>query len=136
MSASAVYEIQLTFAANGPDLDFNVSVADETDPFNVSTTQGTVFSAANDIIGSLEFGTDTGFNAQFGDNYMSVTDVSLVPEPSYAFLCLFVGSFAIFVRRRPAPPCKLNRKGDCHQSPRYGRTASFRQKPQRDTTKR
>lgn len=105
VSGGDVYEIQFTFAANGPDIDYNVSVADETDPFNGSTAQGWVLNGANDVIGSVEFSTEIGFSSlQYGDNYMSVTDVSLVPEPSYAFLCLFVGSFAFFARRRRVLP--------------------------------
>lgn len=80
-----VYELSLLFLDNGLEIEYFLSVGERnTTP---SLDSAIVPGDTDSIIGSLEFGVTTGSNnPDWGDNFMTFADVSLIPEPSTAVL--------------------------------------------------
>lgn len=95
------YDILISFAANGTNIDYDVSLTDYQATPNVVTDDGTLTGAATETISNLRLGVDLGLSAAFGDNFMGVTNVSLIPEPSTTLLVGLAG-IGLALRRKRA----------------------------------
>lgn len=82
-------------------MEYSIEVVSP-DNFLVGSSQGVVEGGGDSIIGSLAFGVTTGnLSADYGDNYMSVADVSFIPEPSTTLLSA-LAMIGLLARRKRA----------------------------------
>lgn len=96
VGAGFVTQFQLDTWADGPNVAYNFSNA------GFSLSSGTLTGVvATDLITRFAVNWDSNSNGGFGNNSITIDNVSLVPEPTSAMLGLLGASF-VFLRRRRA----------------------------------
>ena len=96
-SANVSTQFQFDMWASGGNVGYSFSNAGNT----ISTGILTGGAAQSDLITEFRVNWDSTSNTGFGNNYITIDNVSVVPEPSSALLGLLGASFA-FARRRRA----------------------------------
>ena len=96
-SANVSTQFQFDMWASGANVGYNFSNAGT----SISTGILTGGAMQSDLITEFRVNWDSTSNTGFGNNYITIDNVSLVPEPSSALLGMLGASF-VFLRRRKA----------------------------------
>lgn len=78
VSSLTTYELSVSFFQPGPDMEYMLQIGESNGFADFSS--GAISVGSDPVVGSLVFGVVTGeLSTEWGDNWMGVSDVSLIP---------------------------------------------------------